>query len=528
MAWRWLTRMRTALILLGVLALQTAVATVVPQAPNVPATVRAWREGSEGPGVGVARVLDALGAFDVYGSALFLALLLLMYLSLTACLVPRIRAWWRLVRHSRPPLAAVVAPSDPRATVTTPLTVTEALGRSETLLAARRWRVRRAETDEDRSGRPAQVAAEAGLWTREGGSLAFHLSLYVLLAAIVFGQLLTFEGQRGVVEGEPGFTDTAVSYWSARPGRWFGEDDHTGWRLDLTGFAIDWIRDPLAPGAGQPTLFRSSVVVTSADGTVTTADIEGNRPLTVEGRKIHQLDWGYAPRVVVEVDGVVVHDAFLTTEVTAGGFFRGAVKVPGVDPDVGLEVILHPFAPDSPDGPALTGAPWDEAPLLTYRQWRGDLRIGATVQTLNRLDTTALVSEGGAFLRPGQTAEVEGVTVTFVELRRWVGFQVSSRPQVPALILAAAMLVTGLVTALYTSRRRLWVLASPGTDGGPTLLTVTGRAFQRREEFEAEHVRLTALIARAVEGEVATDASAPPAEVGVTHDAVDADDGGRS
>ncbi len=93
MAWRTLTRMRTALWLLGGLALQSAVATVVPQAPNVPGTVRAWLAGEEGPGAGVARVLDLLGAFDVFGSTLFLAFLLLLFLSLTACLVhPRLVA----------------------------------------------------------------------------------------------------------------------------------------------------------------------------------------------------------------------------------------------------------------------------------------------------------------------------------------------------------------------------------------------------------------------------------------------------
>jgi cytochrome c biogenesis protein len=516
MAWRWLTRMRTALYLLGALALQSAVATVVPQAPNVPSTVAAWLDGSEGPGPGVARALDAAGAFDVYGSAAFLALLLLLYLSLTACLVPRIRAWVRLVRRSRPPLTRAASPGDLEAVVTTSLDPAVALDRAERLLARRRWRVRRGED---------QVAAETGLWSREGGSLLFHLSFYVLLVAIVLGQLLTFEGQRGVVEGEPGFTDTAVAYWAYRPGRWFGEDDHAGWRLDLTGFEVDWIRDPLAPGAGQPTLFRSTVRVVDADGVVTEGIVEGNRPLVIDGRKVHQLDWGYAPRIVVEVDGVVVHDAFLFSEAMPLGSFRAAVKVPGVDPDVGLEVILTPYAPDGPDGPVFTGAPWDDAPLVVYRQWRGDLRLGATAQTVNSLDTSALLSEGGGVLRLGQAAQVGDVVVRFPELRRWVGFQVSRRPQVPALLAGSALLTAGLVTALYASRRRLWVVVSDGADGAVdaggagdaggrarTLVTVRGRAFHRPEAFEDEHRRLVDAIGEAVGAE--PDGRAEAAAVG--------------
>jgi cytochrome c biogenesis protein len=511
MAWRGLTRMRTALWLLAGLALQTAVATVIPQAPNVPSTVEAWLAGEEGPGVGVSRALAGVGAFDVYGSAIFLAFLLLLFLSLTACLIPRVRGWLRLVRHSRPPLLTVASSDDLRTRFTVaqrPDAVIDAAREvlDERILGIARWRLRSdadtagdAEADADtraahRLRRPRQLAAETGLWSREGGSLAFHLSFYALLMAIVLGQLLTFEGQRGVVEGEPGFTDAAVSYWMYAPGRWFAEDDHAGWRLDLTAFEVDWIRDPLAPGAGQPTLFRSTVDITGRDGQVFTSTVEGNRPLVVDGRKIHQLDWGYAPRIVVRDGGVVVHDAFVTTQLGDGGLYTGAVKAPAAVPDVGLELFLTPFAPEGPDGPRLTGAPWADAPLLFLWQWRGDLQLGVTQQFITELDVSALDLEGGGWLRPGEVVRIGDVEVEFVELRRWVGFQVSSRPQIPWLLAASALLTAGLVTALYAYRRRIWVVATP-TDDGRTLVEVIGRAFQRPDVAAEEHARLAAVLA---------------------------------
>jgi cytochrome c biogenesis protein len=509
MGWRWLVRMRTALMLLGVLALMTAVATVVPQEPNVPTTVRAWRAGEEGPGATVSAVLDAIGAFDVYGSAAFLALLLALFLSLTACLIPRIRAWIRLVRRSQPPVVKTVGATDVTASFHTDAAPADVHAAAAKLLGARVWRVRRHapqadHVDDPPSGSrgarsaPDQIAAEKGLWSREGGSLLFHLSFYVLLAAIVFGQLLTFEGQRGVVERDRGFTDTAISYWNYQPGRWFSEADHAGWRLELDEFEIDWIRDPLAPGAGQPTTFRSQVTITPAEGEPFQDVIEGNRPLTVDGFKIHQLDWGYAPRVEVEVDGETVYDDFLNAVASPGGAFRSAVKAPAADPDVGLEVFFYPFAPDGEDGPSLTGAPWDEAPLLLVRQWRGDLQLGATQQTVNELDTSGLVSEGGAFLRPGDEVVVDGVTIRFPELRRWVGFQVSSRPQIPWLLVGSALLVAGLIPALYAYRRRVWVMAVRPAGQHRTLVTVFGRAFQRPEKFEEEHGDLVTELIRMV------------------------------
>jgi cytochrome c biogenesis protein len=508
MGWRWLIRMKTALILLGILGLLTAIATAVPQEPNVPSTVADWRTGEEGPGTFVAGLLDAIGAFDVYGSALFLALLVLLFLSLTACLIPRIKAWVRLVRRSRPPLLRSVGANDLVAEVESQRTVDEVHAAAGDLLQRRGWRMRIQDDDGTAGSPPAQVAAEKGLWSREGGSLLFHLSFYVLLAAIVFGQLTTFEGQVGVVEGDRAFTDTEVAYWNYRPGRWFGPEQHTGWRMELDAFEVDWIRDPTAPGAGQPTTFRSQVSITDGDGNPEQAVIEGNAPHTVDGFKIHQLDWGYAPRIVIEVDGDVVHDDYLTMIAMDTAGFRGAAKAPAADPDVGLDLFLYPYAPDDEETgqPVTTGAPWDDEPLMIVAQYRGDLQLGATQQSIVELDTSLLELEGGQFLRLGETATIGDVTVSFPELRRWVGFQVSTRPGIPWLLLGSALLVAGLFPALYAYRRRLWVVASPSGDGTRTLVRVSGRAFQRPDRFEEEHATLVAAIADA------TGATPPPRE----------------
>jgi cytochrome c biogenesis protein len=490
--------MRTALYLLGLLAIETLLATVIPQEPNVPSTVRGWLAGTEGPGATVAAVMDAFGLFDVYGSTLFLATLFLLYLSLTACMIPRVRAWVRLVRRSVPPRSRYPDRSEVATTLVTDRPAAEVHDAARGLLDRHRWRVR---DGVDGPSGPAQVAAEKGLWSREGGSLLFHLSFYALLGAVVYGQLTGFEGQVGVIEGEPGFADARALYWTQSPGRFWDEGDHAGWQLELEEFTVDWVRDPLAPGAGQPTTFASDVRVTGRDGEVTETTITGNAPVTFEGMKVTQLDWGYAPRIEVLVDGEVVHDGFVVARADGDGIphFRTAVKAPSADPDVGLDVFLYPFAPDGEDGrPQLTGAPWAEAPLAIVRNYRGDLQLGRTQQSVWQLDTSALESAGGAFLRPGSEVELDdGVTIRFVDLRHWVGFQVSNRPQVPWLLLASGMLLGGLWPALYAYRRRLWVAAAPDPATGRTLVTVAGRAFQRPQAFEEEHDDLVRALAEA-------------------------------
>jgi cytochrome c biogenesis protein len=484
MGWRWLTRMKSALYLLGVLGLLSLLATVVPQAPNVPATVRAWRAGEEGPGTVVSSLIDLVGGYDVYGSPLFLALLLLLFLSLTACLVPRIRAFWRLARYGRPPFSRNLDTQPHTVTFRTSAPPTVALAAARDLLTDRRYRVR--GPDEDALD---QIAGEKGIVSREGGSLVFHLSFYVLLVAVVLGQLWGFMGQVGIVEREPGFTDTEVAYWNQQPGRWWSPEDHRGFTLTLDQFHIDWIRE--VRFGGQPTLFLADVTVTEPDGSARTGRIGGNDPMVVDGMKIHLLEWGYAPRIVVEVDGEVVYDAFSTAIATDRGFFRTAVKVPAADPDVGMTVAMYPFAPVDDNGdPTLTGAPWADAPGLVVASFRGDLQLDRA-QNVNTLNTEGLDLTGGGFVPLGGRLEFpDGVSISFPELRRWAGFQVSHRPTVPFLLLGSALMLLGLIPALYAYRRRVWIRAVGAEDGGGTLVTLAGRAFQRPQLFEDEHTDL--------------------------------------
>ena len=86
--WRQLTSMRTALVLLFLLALASVPGSVLPQR-SVSAGERRHRFYERHPDL--APTLDRLGAFDVFGSPWFSAIYLLLFTSLVGCIVPRIR-----------------------------------------------------------------------------------------------------------------------------------------------------------------------------------------------------------------------------------------------------------------------------------------------------------------------------------------------------------------------------------------------------------------------------------------------------
>ena len=134
---------------------------------------------------------------------------------------------------------------------------------------------------------------------------------------------------------------------------------------------------------------------------------------------------------------------------------------------------------------------------MLVTQWRGDLQLGLTQQFINELDVSALDLDGIGWMRPGDVLTFGDVELEFVELRRWVGFQVSYRPQLPWLLAAGGLLSIGLITALYAYRRRIWVVVDvDGGADGRTLYRVVGRAFQREDVAEDEHDRIATRIAQ--------------------------------
>ena len=133
--------MRTALILLFLLAVAAVPGSLLPQRPLNPTKTDAYIAAHGAWG----RFLDRLGMFDVFGSVWFAAIYLLLFVSLVGCLIPRIRLHARAV--ARKPLPAPRnldrlpesgrVRDRPTRRPTTPRAARAALGR--------RWRVARRE-----------------------------------------------------------------------------------------------------------------------------------------------------------------------------------------------------------------------------------------------------------------------------------------------------------------------------------------------------------------------------------------------
>ncbi|WP_051973145.1 cytochrome c biogenesis protein ResB [Cryobacterium sp. MLB-32] len=482
--WRQLTSMRTALFLLLMLAIAAIPGSLVPQRSSDPNGVTQYF--TDNPDL--APVLDKFQAFDVYSSAWFSAIYILLFISLIGCVIPRTKHHFLALRAKPPATPARLA----RLAGFTVRTAPAGTDAAATITSARALLkssgYRTALFDDTRAGKTFSVSAERG-YVRETGNLVFHFALVGILITVGFGGGYGFSGQRVLVEGQT-FVNTLLAYDSFNPGRFFNSDSLDPYKLTLDDFSVKYEEMNLK-AYGQPIDFTASVTVTDKDAKATPGEVKVNGPLRTGGTDIFLLGNGYAPTITVKdpsgkavfTDSVpfLPQDANLTS--------LGVVKVPdGLAEQVGMIGFFYPTQAESQSGTYFSTFPDLEYPMLTLRIFEGDLGLDAGVPTsVYALDTDKMTSLTGGTtgvksleMMPGQTVDLpNGLgTVTFdsaspnaaandfsTSVPRFASFDVHRDPTQGWVLLFAISALFGLLTGLFVPRRRVWVKALEQPDG---------------------------------------------------------------
>jgi cytochrome c biogenesis protein len=471
--WRRLRTMKTAIILLLLLAAASAVGSLIPQRPVNEFAVARWKLAHRA----WASPAEHLGLFDVYGSAWFTVIYALLLVSVLGCLVPRYRAFVKAVL-SRPGTNTSLSQFRNYRYGVSRMEAEAALTGAARVLRRRRFRLARGD---------GTIAGEKG-HLREGGSLLFHTAFFVLIVGIALARGFGFTGQSAIVEGAR-FTDTRVGYDSISSGRFFNER-FRGFSVHLDRFDVSWYAN------GVPKDFVSHVKIIDQSRVVRTGTVRVNHPIDYRGVTMYQLAWGWAPRVQVYQRGMLIADnyvVFLQDPRTQN--WHGVVKVPSVkSAQLGLEMFFFNDVELSAGNVPVNASPYPRRPFIFYQEWRGDL--GLTVpQSIYELDKTALVkSTSGALALGGAEKLGDGLEVRFPELRKYSVLQMTSNPGAWVLFAAAVLILAGLLPALYSSRRRIWVRAIPR--GGAVRIEVAGHALQKKAAFEEEFTAIVRELGR--------------------------------
>ncbi|MGY1712953.1 cytochrome c biogenesis protein ResB [Geodermatophilus sp. SYSU D01106] len=466
--WRRLTAMRTAIVLLFLLALAAIPGSLLPQRSLSQANVQQYF--ADHPTL--APVLDDLFLFDVFSSPWFAAVYLLLFVSLIGCVLPRALEHARALRTPPPPAPRRLTRLPDSARLDTTLPAGAALDAVEEELRVRRYRVVRRER-----GGVAELSAEKGL-LKETGNLVFHLALVALLLGLAGGKLWGYEGSILVTEGDR-FCNSFQQYDTYSAGALVDSGDLSPVCVGLEDFRAEYEENLTAAS------FTADITY-GAPGEEGSPEVIGvNDPLRVDGDRVYVTGHGFSPRFTVTLpDGRTFADVsapFLPVEQSTMSS-EGALKLPdlgaGSDDQLALQGFFAPTGLVQDD--ILTSIdPRPLAPQVAVVAFQGYLGLDSGLpQSVYSLDQSQIergrlteVARGN--LSVGESLDLpDGTTVTFDGYSEFAALQFSHDPGQVWVLGAAIAVLAGLLGMLLLRRERVFARADTDPATGGTVLDV--------------------------------------------------------
>jgi cytochrome c biogenesis protein len=441
-AWRLLTDVRFAVVLITLLALAGLVGMLVRQFPVTRADDPA-RYAAELASMHVAwdplpggsflvDAFDALGFFSVFSTPWFLLLMTVLVISIICCTLDRTPRLWRSVSHVR--VEQPAAFFDPRREHRAAFT-----GGGEAVLepvhaAFRRRRFRRRRTVHTDAG--TYIYGDRNQYQKLA-TLLTHAGLVLFLAGGAVTVAAGFETVVFVGEGE-----TAPVRSVGTPGNLLVKNN---------AFFAPRRED------GSFADFRTDLSVYRDGQEIARQTIRVNEPLRLEGFAFHQNTFGPAAELTIsDATGALVWEGPLLLDDELLGLPQGFMTIPGAD--VGLVAVLSEDAAG--------------APLLALQG------VGPADPETGENDTLFLATIPlGVTTDPEVTA---GHSITWDAVGSWTGMVIKNDPGQPIIWIAFGLLIAGLVLTFYFPRRRAWARI---TDDRVELAFVADRYVDADGEF---------------------------------------------
>jgi cytochrome c biogenesis protein len=434
--------MRTALILLLLLAVAAIPGSLFPQRSQNPIQVKQFF--AENPETAIW--LDRLSLFNVFSSPWFSAIYLLLFISLIGCVLPRSIEHLKAI-GAKPPLTPKYLD---RMEFYTEIKKID-LDKVEKFLRKKHFRIRRDENS---------ISAEKG-YARETGNLLFHLSLVLILLAVGIGSLLGSRGDAIVNVGDR-FINTPTSYDILSFGKYQAEDSLPPFSLTVTDFKAEY--DPVTNAAID---YELTVLTANPAGSKEIKKIiKVNQPLAYGSTKIYLQANGYSPIVIVrDKSGKIIFDGptpFLPQDANLSSI--GAIKIPDMDPQIGFVGSFLPTADRDPIRGGFSSYPEVLDPRLLVSIWKGDLGLNTGIpQSVYRIDTSKMERIGLKALVLNESYDFGEGSITFTGWKSWVNLQIVNDPGKGFALVGAILAILGLLISLFTRQRRIWVKQSGKT-----------------------------------------------------------------
>ena len=390
-----LADLRLAIVLLLTIALFSVTGTVIEQGQS-PAFYQAnYPEHPALFGFLSWQLILTLGLDQVYRTWWFLALLILFGASLTTC------TFQRQIPALRWFSRTWNFYSQPRQFQKFALSAELPQGQMEQLLPLLQQRRYKVFQEGEK------LYAHKGIVGRVGPILV-HASMLLILLGAIWGAMTGFFAQEMIPSGE---TFQVRNVFDAGP--WAASQIPKDWSVKVNQFWIDYTPD------GTIDQFYSDLsVLDQAGQELDRQTIHVNKPLRHQGVTFYQADWSVA----------------------ALRFHLN--KSP---------VLELPMAPLDAGGGRLWG---------TWLPTKPDMSEGVSVVTKDLQGILLIYDMQGKLIstvRPGMSVEVNGVTLSIVELVGSTGLQIKADPGIPLVYTGFGLLMLGVMLS-YVSHSQIWAL----------------------------------------------------------------------
>ena len=481
--WRQLTSMRTALILLLLLAVAAIPGSLIPQDGLDPNKSAIWRSAHPH----LTPIYEKLDLFNVYAAPWFAAIYVLLMISLVGCIIPRLFVYARALRAQPPRTPKNLgrfADSVAYVSDDAPEVVLErAAGQ------LRRYRVRRDDG--------SSISAEKG-YLREAGNLVFHLSIIIVLVGFAIGQLYGFKGSAQIVVAPApyGFSNELTQYDVSSSGSLWKAPSLDPFTMHVNSFTMDWSRGSLGGD------FLASGTYNLPGKAAQPFALRVNHPLSIGSTDVFLIGHGYAPIITLrDAKGRILVSGPTIFETLDGTFHsQGALLAPSALPEP--YAVSCDFFPvlGSNNVSSVTGdltwhgyfaagtGSWNGVPTLrgdaaalSCFVWKGkNGSLGHTTAfAVDSASTTKVTDTGGrAFNLALPHSALRGTvlhstvklpdglgSITFEGIAQWTQFQVSMQPGRKIALGGVMVALLGLMGSLFIRPRRVWVRATE-TPGG--------------------------------------------------------------
>ncbi len=446
----FLASIRLAIVLLAAIALGALLGTIIPQQEAAAFSARLHPA--------LLAVFQAFQLFDIYHSAWFILLLVLLAVNLIACSLDRFPAAWRQFRDGAAPDGMErLADLPPEQIVAADRPVVEEVLRLEALLRRRCGRVQKVETSQG-----FVLAGGRGAFSRFG-VFVVHMGVLLLIAGGIAGAIF---GVRGYVEIAEGETSNTLAFRGGKGA------ETLPFAIRCDRFTVEHYEN------GVPKVFRSDLTFLEKGKVVRQGALLVNHPLAFGGLRFYQSSYGVLPGGRLALSYIRGNGKANERETVVGDAF----DLPGAE---GRVEVIRAENDLMRMGPAMK---------LSVTSTRGNAQFWV-FQNIERIkEANPGILEQVPLMNPALFAPYLFSMQKKGE-RFYTVLQAARDPGVPLVAGGAALLIIGLMITFFFSHRRFRIVLED--EKGQSRIGLAGSSNRDPVGLEKEMNRMLAEIGKA-------------------------------